>query len=842
MDFWRVFALACIVFCRGGPSEAGNRVLFVDATAKGLGDGTTWADAIPNLRDAILLAESGDQMWVAGGVHRAGTNRADSFILKEGVEILGGFAGNEDPASFHPSNRDFLLNETVLEGDVGAPGPADNVFHVATAMNVSRAAVLDGFTIANGNANGLTLMQQDVGGGLFIVNASPTIRRCLIRDNRAGSRGGAVHIAGGSPLFGHCQVVGNQTTVTQAANNLGGAVYFSGTAAVSAAPIFVNCLLTGNRAGVGNGGTGGAMYGGSYATATLINCTILHNRADTLTGGIHASVTIANCIVHANQDRNGFEPTAQLRGAITASHSLVQGGWPGDGNLNADPLFRNALGGDGLAGTLDDDARLDAGSPCIDAGDNFAWPAEGGSTDLDGAVRFMNDPSAADTGTPPGAALIDLGAYENQSPCLSSSECDDGVFCNGEEYCANGFCRPGAPPDCADSIDCTTDRCAEVDRTCVHEVSDTLCDNSSYCDGVERCEASLGCLPGAAPDCDDDIDCTFDACDEVADQCGHVADHAACDDGEFCNGDEVCDFVVGCVEATAQPCDDAVDCTVDTCDEGGRACGHEPNHAACDDGIYCNGVEQCATAGCSSGVPPCGADSTCDENADRCIAAPVLCLSQSECDDGNPCTDDRCVQGSCEFDWNELVCVDGNACTEDDRCENGVCLGKFIAGCGSAPPDPGPGGTSPPPVTPVTSPDKEEPGINDAGPDEESDPADASPDDSIAPPVPPAGSPVIPCPSGEPCNPTQSDDSDGDGVLDSVDQCPGTPPDEITDESGCEATEPEPGRGTWVIEDSRRCGACGAMGAMGSIGVVMMICVPGTVLVLGRPRGRKFAR
>ena len=96
------------------------------------------------------------------------------------------------------------------------------------------------------------------------------------------------------------------------------------------------------------------------------------------------------------------------------SYSCVQG-WssPGGGNINTDPMFVDPDGPDWMLGTLDDDLRLAAGSPCIDAGDSTVLPAEI-TTDLDGNPRFYDDPFTVDTGVPGGdpCCCVDMGAYE----------------------------------------------------------------------------------------------------------------------------------------------------------------------------------------------------------------------------------------------------------------------------------------------------------------------------------------------------------------------------------------------------------------------------------------------
>ncbi len=79
--------------------------------------------------------------------------------------------------------------------------------------------------------------------------------------------------------------------------------------------------------------------------------------------------------------------------------------------MTTDPLFADALGTDGITGTLDDDLQLSADSPAIDSGDNDSI-AE--STDLDGNARFYDDTGVVDTGNG-SVPIVDMGAYERQS-------------------------------------------------------------------------------------------------------------------------------------------------------------------------------------------------------------------------------------------------------------------------------------------------------------------------------------------------------------------------------------------------------------------------------------------
>ena len=75
-----------------------------------------------------------------------------------------------------------------------------------------------------------------------------------------------------------------------------------------------------------------------------------------------------------------------------------------------------------------------------------------------------------------------------------------------------------------------------------------------------------------------------------------------CDDGFFCNGEEACDPSVGCVQDVPPNPDDGVACTVDSCDEATDSFVNTPNHAQCDDALFCNGEELCTANGRRGGV------------------------------------------------------------------------------------------------------------------------------------------------------------------------------------------------------------------------------------------------
>ncbi len=96
-------ALALALLCIVLPALSGTargRTLYVDDDATPPGDGSSWTTAFRYLQDAMAATSAGDEIRVAQGLYRPdqahqvmeGDRRA-TFLLNDGVAILGGFAG-----------------------------------------------------------------------------------------------------------------------------------------------------------------------------------------------------------------------------------------------------------------------------------------------------------------------------------------------------------------------------------------------------------------------------------------------------------------------------------------------------------------------------------------------------------------------------------------------------------------------------------------------------------------------------------------------------------------------------------------------------------------------------
>jgi hypothetical protein len=176
--------------------------------------GANWgSDAFLGLPDGIDAASNwiqalGDdtvQLWVRGSTTTGGlkyypnqganapNDRTATFNLHSHLKIYGGFAGSESSVD----DRDPESYKTVLTGDIDQNSTLDsgNVYHVVTAgSGVDSSALLDGFTIRDGNADTSGSLTTNVtrGGGILIDGGAPVIRACTIKCNSAEIHGGGV--------------------------------------------------------------------------------------------------------------------------------------------------------------------------------------------------------------------------------------------------------------------------------------------------------------------------------------------------------------------------------------------------------------------------------------------------------------------------------------------------------------------------------------------------------------------------------------------------------------------------------------------------------------------------
>lgn len=488
-----LFLVACL-------ARNATAVIFVKADAAGNHDGSSWQDAFTELQDALAVAQTGDDIWVAAGTYRPDydpqtqqhtNDRSASFQLIDGVDVYGGFAGDETPGVFDLDDRDLTAHETLLTGDL-AGDDNDNITYSETtraenAIHVVLGAVnarLDGFTITGGNANldnearhgggmynefcNVSVSQCSFvantarnGGGLFNYDACATIEQCSFYNNQADN-GGGIQNELGNPTVSDCLFIANQATFGGGLRNynsnllatgctfrwnagtIGGAV---SSWAIANRPTFVNCRFLANQAT----SWGGAVFDSADGYgATLTQCVFVANVGDE--GGAissaSTSLTLTNCTFTANVGGavlNCYSCDGTLANSIfwnntggevvngipVIVHSCVMGGFAGTGNIAGDPRFIRPPfeGVDGVWGTDDDDY----GDLRLRAGSPCIDAADSSQPEIAGlgSDLFGETRFLDDPGTPDtgigSAPLIDIGVAEFNA---TGDHDGDGVFNN----------------------------------------------------------------------------------------------------------------------------------------------------------------------------------------------------------------------------------------------------------------------------------------------------------------------------------------------------------------------------------------------------------------------------
>jgi hypothetical protein len=217
--------------------------------------------------------------------------------------------------------------------------------------------------------------ERNGGGGIVAGDASVTIRGSTFVQNQNSEDGGAVAI----DVLSSADIRDSVFRENRSLLN-GGALGLAG------ASTLINSVFDRNRAGQDGGGLFVSSSPGDGSATVVLHNTFSRNETGHSWGAIaiatEGRATVTNSIFW---DNGGSEIGGP--GSVSMTYSDVRGGFPGTGNIDADPRFAGAPAGN---------FHLSPGSPCRDAGINTgSLPA----TDLDGNPRIQG-------------AAPDMGAYE----------------------------------------------------------------------------------------------------------------------------------------------------------------------------------------------------------------------------------------------------------------------------------------------------------------------------------------------------------------------------------------------------------------------------------------------
>jgi Cys-rich repeat protein len=189
------------------------------------------------------------------------------------------------------------------------------------------------------------------------------------------------------------------------------------------------------------------------------------------------------------------------------------------------------------------------------------------------------------------------------------------------------------------------------------EESSLECSSNSDCGTCFVCPTGT-CIHNLDPECclsDNDCAAGF-VCDLQTNKCVECLTDDDCAEGLVCNLENKC---VQCL--TDAQCEDGTICTTDLCEA--NACIHSPVSGCCNSNIDCDDGDVCTA-------------DTCDQATGLCDYAKIqdCCNFDYECDDGNACTGeegDVCVDNVC-VSGAPIDCEDSNPCTED-TCVDSTC-------------------------------------------------------------------------------------------------------------------------------------------------------------------------
>ncbi|MBR4536764.1 MAG: fibronectin type III domain-containing protein [Bacteroidales bacterium] len=402
-----------------------DEIVYVVEGGAGTKTGENWANAMGSLQDAVQIASIYNAtVWVAVGTYRGDGTSENAFVMKPGVNVYGGFAGNETP-DYDLSQRDFTANATILDGQF-----SQRVLMQPAHFTANTAVVWDGFDIRNGRVNG-------DGAGAYL-RAYSTLRNCKVQYNTIASStysydyryGAGVYAygynSGQRANISHCKISYNgfenvyygdaggiytqYANVDHAEISHNTSTYHAGGAYVASYSKYSNCLVFANTAPNYAGG----VYLTSSSYIYLYNCDIVNNTSTSSNtncgGGIYAnnnSPVLTNCIVWGNKRGyvvNNFNRTTMSN----VTYCAVEEGYNGTGNIAL------ASSNDGVDNTMyyvrfndpqNEDYQLHPTSNCVNIGN--------ASIELD-ALDFYGNPRVIGN-------MVDMGCSEvqDESNCNS---------------------------------------------------------------------------------------------------------------------------------------------------------------------------------------------------------------------------------------------------------------------------------------------------------------------------------------------------------------------------------------------------------------------------------------
>lgn len=307
-------------------------------------------------------------------------------------------ANNSSPSSGGGISADMVTGDLLIEDCTIANNRARFQGGGINAIMHGNTLRMAGCTVSGNIANPTNAAGTYLGGGIRVEGDS-SLNRCVISNNVCNScaetfaerqsSGGGIYSSAGHAVLRNCLIRNNQSQAFCCGSFTSCRAYGGGFYLDSGSLTALNCILLLNIASGGSSSIGGGVYIDSGALAVnVVNCSIAYNNTEGLAAA-GGTVMLLNSILYFNA--NGG---AQISGMPNVTYSDVQGGFPGTGNKDVNPVFESFA-----------NLRIVPGSPCID----------------------MGDPSLIynDTCRPPSLGTVrnDMGAHGGPGGCCWSGPC-----------------------------------------------------------------------------------------------------------------------------------------------------------------------------------------------------------------------------------------------------------------------------------------------------------------------------------------------------------------------------------------------------------------------------------